>query len=67
MRSAPTNIGTLDLTFNASLTNILGCGSFIQSMKLQYEEEAGPKKTRNVATGSHFSGHVTTSLFLVEI
>ena len=50
----PTNIGTLDLTFNASLTFVLDYGRFSQNKKLQYEEESGRKKTRNVAIGVTF-------------
>ena len=40
----PTNIGSLDLTFDASLTFLLDYGEFSQSMKLHYEKEVGPKR-----------------------
>ena len=47
-------MGTLNLTFDASLTFLLDYGRLSQSLKLQYEEKARPKKTRNVAMGVTF-------------
>ena len=33
---------------------LIDCGRFSQSVNLQYKEETGPKKTRNVAMGVTF-------------